>query len=81
MHAYHVILVNGKLAIKWEDETHLEAIERARAERNMNAALLGRAWLSGARGMGTPAEGRAGRAGAHESTLVGTGRSRLNNRL
>jgi hypothetical protein len=30
---YHVILVDGKLAIKWEDETHPEAIDRARQQQ------------------------------------------------
>lgn len=31
MHRYSVILVDGELAIKWEDETRAEAIDRAGA--------------------------------------------------
>jgi hypothetical protein len=31
MHRYNVILVDGELAIMWEDETRAEAVDRARA--------------------------------------------------
>jgi len=31
MHRYHAILVDGELAIEWEDETRAEAVDRARA--------------------------------------------------
>ena len=31
MHRYNVILVDGELAIEWEDETRAEAVDRARA--------------------------------------------------
>lgn len=31
MHRYNAILVDGELAIEWEDETRADAVDRARA--------------------------------------------------
>lgn len=37
---YIVILVDGKLAIKWDDETRGQAIDRARAEAKSAAVRV-----------------------------------------
>jgi hypothetical protein len=47
---YNVILVDGKLAINWQDETRPEAIDRARQERQDRNVRTGAPFaLQGAR--------------------------------
>jgi hypothetical protein len=37
MRGYTVLVVEGRLAIQWEDETLEEAVERARAQQRLNS--------------------------------------------
>ena len=39
MKGYKVLIVDGGLAIQWEDETPEQAAERARAERKRNSGV------------------------------------------
>jgi hypothetical protein len=37
MHRYSLLIVDGKLAIQWDDETREQAAERARGERTLSS--------------------------------------------
>jgi hypothetical protein len=67
MNRYNVILVDGELAIEWEDETRAEAVDRARA--GAAVAEYERRWtLGGARRETEAVPGSVGPAAAKPLT-------------